>query len=210
LHPVDRPDRSDEDNTVKRSRAAAQALAEMLPQSTPPTPVRAKVPNAPPPGSSPLVGSDVLDVIGSHGVPRRNMHDVIHTSDDEIVERPLGPLEAASVSFRPDPEAGDAGADLAEELGRSYLRSATTGEDISEIENADELDASEIGGPFLEIDTNAEQEDEWAEDEATDRAPVTHAASGEIPSELAQTDDEEWPDEKTLPYPAARRPRRSP
>ena len=69
--------------------------------------------------SFPFVGSDVLDISGSGGAPRREMHDIIHSADDEIAEHHLGPLEEASVSFRPDPEAGDAGADLADELGEA-------------------------------------------------------------------------------------------
>src|SRR5262245_56883369 len=43
----------------------------------------------------PLVGSDVLDVIGSAGVPKREMHDVIHSPDDGIAEMPLGPQQGA-------------------------------------------------------------------------------------------------------------------
>jgi len=73
----------------------------------------AKGPDEPRAAGFPWVGSDVLDVIGSGGVPRRAMHDIIHAPDDEIAERALGPLEEASVSFRPDPEASDAGADFA-------------------------------------------------------------------------------------------------
>ncbi len=103
----------------------------------------------PPPVSFPLVGSDVLDVVGSGGVMKREMHDVIHSPDDGIAEVALGPQQGASVSFRPDPEVGDAGADFAEEFGGNYLRSATTGEDVSELENPPEGDATEIGGPFV-------------------------------------------------------------
>jgi hypothetical protein len=95
----------------------------------------------------PLVGSEVLDVIGSGGVPKREMHDIIHSS--EVGERRLGPLQAESVSFRADPEVGDAGAEFAEEFGQNYLRSATTGEDVSELENPTETSPTEIGGPFL-------------------------------------------------------------
>jgi hypothetical protein len=87
------------------------------------------------------------------------MHDIIHSSDDEIAEHHLGPLEEASASFRPDPDAGDAGADLADELGRSFLESATTGEDMSELENSEELMASELGEPFLEVDVAEEADD---------------------------------------------------
>jgi hypothetical protein len=103
----------------------------------------------PPLASFPLVGSDVLDVVGSRGAAKREMHDVIHAPDDGIAEVALGPHEGASVSFRPDPTIGDAGADFAEEFGGNYLRSATTGEDMSELENPPEGDATEIAGPFV-------------------------------------------------------------
>ena len=112
-------------------------------------PAGPRAPDEPPIASFPLVGSEVLDVIGSAGVPKREMHDVIHSPDDGIVEHHLGPLQEASVSFRPDPEVGDAGADLAEEFGQNYLRSATTGEDMSELENPTEMAAAEVGGPFV-------------------------------------------------------------
>ena len=77
------------------------------------------------------------------------MHDVIHAPDDGIAEYHLGPQQEASVSFRPDPEVGDAAADLAEELGQNALRSATSGEDMSELEDQAETDAAEIDGPFV-------------------------------------------------------------
>jgi hypothetical protein len=83
------------------------------------------------------------------GVPKREMHDVIHSPDDGITQVPLGPLQEASVSFHPDPEIGDAGADLAEEFGENYLRSAISGEDMSELENPSEPDPNEFGGPFV-------------------------------------------------------------
>jgi hypothetical protein len=107
--------------------------------------------DTPPSAGHPLVGSEVLDVIGSGGVPKRDMHDIIHAPDDEIVEVPLGPGQEAKVEFRPDPKVGDAGADMAEELGRSYLQSATSGEDMSEIENPPTMDVSEVGEPFLDL-----------------------------------------------------------
>ena len=120
----------------KRKRAHGQTAPERRPHD-------------PPPVSFPLVGSDVLDVVGSRGVPKREMHDVIHSPDDGIAEVRLGPLQEASVSFHADPEIGDAGADLAQEFGENYLRSATTGEDMSELENPDEPDPNEFGGPFV-------------------------------------------------------------
>ena len=220
-------------DVARETPPRGEALAEMLPQSMPPAPVHAPRSKKPPAASFPLVGSEVLDVVGSEGAPRRNMHDVIRTSDDEGVARRLGPLEEANVSFRPDPDAADAGADFADELGRSYLRSATTGEDMSEIENADVLEASEIGGPCLEIDTNAAPEDTGVEDAASadglrnvtesieiprdergSPAPATDAVSGEIPDELdaldaleeAEQEDDGTDADAAPPLGAARKP----
>jgi hypothetical protein len=127
-------------------RKRAQSKANRGEQGLPAGPRKRDEPSI---ASFPLVGSEVLDVIGSAGVPKRGMHDVIHSPDDGIAEHHLGPLQEASVSFRPDPEVGDAGADLAEELGQNYLRSVTTGEDMSELENPTEMDPTEIGGPFV-------------------------------------------------------------
>jgi len=152
------------------------------------------------------------DATGSQGAARRNQDDVIRAADDVNVEQPLGPLEEASVSFRPDPAAGDAGADFADAFGRSYLRAATTGEDISEIVDEDEMEASEIG---LEIEIDAPDETDTDEDIDEDGlrliggslaiagdepAPATEGPSGETPAELEREGDWEWPDEKTPVY----------
>jgi hypothetical protein len=181
-----------------------KAFAEVLPHSDPPRPVPAKVPDEPPAAGFPLVGSDVLDVIGSEGAARRDMHDIIHAPDDEIVEHHLGPLEEAKVSFRPDPEVGDAGADFAEDFGRSYLQSATGDVDMSELEGGDELDPSEVGGPFLVVDEKGNAADEsYVEetggpigepveddavgipvDEQVDAALASEPPPGEVPPDL--------------------------
>jgi hypothetical protein len=110
---------------------------------------RVREPTTVPHSGFPLVGSEVLEVVGSGGVPKRDMHDIIHSPDDGIAVVRLGPQQGASVSFRPDPEIGDAGADLAEEFGENYLRSATTGEDMSELENPTEPDPNEFAGPLV-------------------------------------------------------------
>jgi len=102
------------------------------------------------PTGLPLVGSDVLEAVGSKGTVGRAMHGVLYTPDDENVVTRLGPEQEASVSFRPDRALGDAGAEFAEEFGRDFLMAATTGEDISEIGSAAEMDPSEVGGPFLQ------------------------------------------------------------
>jgi len=194
-------DRSKASGTQDNDRTSVgKALTEILPSSEPPRPVRAKVSDEPPAASFPWVGSDVLEISGAEGAARRDMHDVIHAPDDEITEQRLGPQEEASVSFRADPDAGDAGADFAEEFGRSYLQSVTTGEDISEIESASDLDTSELGGPFLEIDTEGNPVDESSVEETGDSdnvesldiptgergqpIPTSQPPSGEVPRGL--------------------------
>ena len=116
-----------------------------------------------------LVGSDVLDEVGTGGVAKRAMHDVVRTPDDEVVQRHYHHYrneESATVSFHPDLELGDAAADLADEFGRAFLESATSVEDISGQEEVadDEMLDSEIGGPFIITET---EEAEMSEDHLT-------------------------------------------
>ena len=98
----------------------------------------------------PLVGSEVLEALGSNGTVGRAMHDVLHTPDDENVITRLGPDQEASIAFHPDHGLGDAGAEFAEDFGRDFLMAATSGEDIGEIEQASSTDLSEVGGTFLQ------------------------------------------------------------
>jgi hypothetical protein len=65
----------------------------------------------------------------------------LHAPDDGIVELQLGAGEGATVSFHPDPALGDAGADLADDLGRFFLEGALTGGQGEEFEAEDELSA---------------------------------------------------------------------
>ena len=100
----------------------------------------------------PLVGSEVLEALGSNGTVGRAMHDVLHTPDDENVITRLGPEQEASIAFHPDHALGDAGAEFAEDFGRDFLMAATTGEDVGEIEQASSTDLSEVGGtPLQEV-----------------------------------------------------------
>ena len=115
----------------------------------------------------PLVGAEVLEAVGSNGKVGRAMHDVIYSPDDENVITRLGPEQSAHVAFRPDHELGDAGAELAEDFGRDFLLAATTGDDISAIENPAATSVSEVGGPFIEevvpeamVPEDTEEEDE--------------------------------------------------
>jgi hypothetical protein len=123
----------------------------------------------------PMVGSEVLEAVGSNGTVGRAMHDVIHTPDDERMETRLGPEQVARVAFRPDEGLGDAGAEFAAEFGRDFVMAATSGEDFGEIYNSSETDPSEVGGPFLQEMGMSELEDltdfaEPLDDEPNSRA----------------------------------------
>jgi hypothetical protein len=66
------------------------------------------------------------------------------------MQQRLGPEEGASVRFVPDPELNDAAADLADDLARGYLDSATqkTADWSEEAGGDEDVDDSEVGGPF--------------------------------------------------------------
>jgi hypothetical protein len=179
----------DSANAEKHAECLGKALDSVLPASDPPRPIRAKTRGESPAAGFPLAGSEVLDVTGPRGEQRREMHDIIHAPDDDIVERHLGPHEEASVSFHPEPDIGDAGADLAEELGRTYLEAASSGRDMSELENPDEPDPSEVGGPFLEVSLEGGAHIVGDDDIALASEPI----SGEVPPELEDAGDEVCP-----------------
>ncbi len=119
----------------------------------------------------PMVGSEVLEAIGSNGQVGRAMHDVIYTPDDEKVVTRLGPEQVASVAFNPDHALGDAGAEFAEDFGREFLMAATTGENIGERDSASDGDYPE-GVPLLqEVGMSLELEDLTDFAELVDDAP---------------------------------------
>jgi hypothetical protein len=128
----------------------------------------------PPTGHS-LVGSEVLEAVGSKGVVRRAMHDVIHSPDDESVAYRVGPEQEPSVAFRPDHQLADAGAEMAEDLGREFLISATTGADMSELEGASSSEPTEIGLSVREEPGEEEPGDEEPaeDDEELDDLPTS-------------------------------------
>lgn len=103
-------------------------------------------------GSAPthtLAGDEVIEELGTRGVPKRAMHEPLRAPDDEVLERRHANEEAGVASFRPDPELGDAAAELAEELGRSFVESATAVADVSELVVPEETAEEEVGGPFV-------------------------------------------------------------
>lgn len=65
--------------------------------------------------------------------PPDAMDDVTPTHDDEVRSYHHHPNDAGTTEFGFDPEAADAAADLAGELGSAFLEGATRGEDMSEL-----------------------------------------------------------------------------
>lgn len=106
------------------------------------------------------ITSEILEEVGSLGVSKRPMHEAIRTSDDEVRKRERAAVQEASIEFRPDPELGDAAADLADELGRKMLDAATSGVDMSELVPPEMSFEEEVGGPFIVSGLQAGEEDE--------------------------------------------------
>jgi hypothetical protein len=81
----------------------------------------------------------------SHPSPRSNrqVREHLHRKDD-------------ANAFIPDPDGGEAHSDdtLAENLAETYLQTATSGEEAAE-DVMNELVAEELGGPFVEEDTES-------------------------------------------------------
>ena len=123
------------------------------------------------PTGLPLVGSEVLEAIGSNGTVGRAMHDVLYTPDDEKVVTRLGPEQEASVAFHADRELGDAGAEFAEDFGRDFLMAATSGEDIGEIESTSSESDAALGDPFLHVTDELEDVTDFAEPADEDPLP---------------------------------------
>jgi hypothetical protein len=80
--------------------------------------------------------------------PPAEMGDATPTLDDEVRSYHHHPNDAGVTEFGFDPEAADAAADLAGELGSQYLEGATRGEDLSDRVMREE-DRSENEVPFL-------------------------------------------------------------
>lgn len=106
------------------------------------------------------LSSEILEEEGSLGVPKRPMHDVVRTADDEVRKRERAREQSASVAFHSDPELNDPAADLAEVLGRDMLDSVTSGVDMSELVPPEESFEEEVGGPYIVAGLQAGEEDE--------------------------------------------------
>jgi hypothetical protein len=80
--------------------------------------------------------------------PPMEKNDATPTLDDEVRNYRHHPNEAGTTEFAFDPEAADAAADLAGELGSQFLEGATRGEDLSSRVPSEE-DQEENELPFL-------------------------------------------------------------
>lgn len=80
--------------------------------------------------------------------PPMDKNDATPTLDDEVRNYHHHPNETGTTEFGFDPEAADAAADLAGELGSQFLEGATRGEDLSSRVLSDE-DQDENELPFV-------------------------------------------------------------
>jgi hypothetical protein len=91
--------------------------------------------------------------------PREDMDEMTPTLDDERRHYAHHPNDAGSVEFGFEPEAADAAADLAGDLGATFLEGATRGEDMSDVE-ATHSDADEDELTLILDEDGAEAVDE--------------------------------------------------
>ncbi|WP_437581360.1 hypothetical protein [Sorangium sp. So ce887] len=98
--------------------------------------------------------------------PRSEISDVIPTLDDEVRGYHHHPNDAGCTEFEVNPDAADAAADLASDLGAEFLEGATRGQDISDVVMSHDDDDL----PYLLEDEEVESVEPDAED---DEQPVT-------------------------------------
>ncbi|KYF52919.1 hypothetical protein BE08_20330 [Sorangium cellulosum] len=105
--------------------------------------------------------------------PRSELSDVIPTLDDEVRGYHHHPNDAGSTEFEVNPDAADAAADLASELGAEFLEGATKGQDISDVAMSHDDDDGDL--PYLLEDEDIEsvEPDDEEADEVDDELPVT-------------------------------------
>lgn len=101
--------------------------------------------------------------------PRSEISDVIPTLDDEVRGYHHHPNDAGCTEFEVNPDAADAAADLASDLGAEFLEGATRGQDISDVVMSHDDDDGDL--PYLLEDEDVESVEPDAEGE--DEQPVT-------------------------------------
>ncbi|AUX43279.1 hypothetical protein SOCE26_047230 [Sorangium cellulosum] len=100
--------------------------------------------------------------------PRSEIRDVVPTLDDEVRGYHHHPNDAGSTGFESNPDAADAAADLASDLGAEFLEGATRGQDLSDVVMSHDDDGDL---PYLLEDEDVESAEQ--ESEAEDEEPVT-------------------------------------
>jgi len=151
----------------------------------------------------------ILDDLGDEGRPplhgkvhpRGDMDEVTPTLDDERRRYAHHPSDAGAIEFGFEPESADAAADLAGELGATFLAGATRGEDMSDLE----MTRSDTGDEELTLLIDEDGAEAIAEEEDTPRPSMRQrpfeepGALGQDSAAHARNPDEQRP---------ARRPRR--
>lgn len=111
--------------------------------------------------------------------PPEDMDEATPTLDDETRHYRHHPSDAGTTEFGFDPDAADAAADLAGDLGSAFLEGATRGEDISDVAASRDIDADELP---LVLD---ESGDEVVDDDGAEH--VIRARPFEEPGALGQS-----------------------
>ncbi|WP_437683289.1 hypothetical protein [Sorangium sp. So ce131] len=101
--------------------------------------------------------------------PRSELSDVVPTLDDEVRGYHHHPNDAGSTGFETNPDAADAAADLASDLGAEFLEGATRGQDLSDVVMSHDDDDGDL--PYLLEDEEVESAE--PESDAEDEEPVT-------------------------------------
>ncbi|KYF67296.1 hypothetical protein [Sorangium cellulosum] len=101
--------------------------------------------------------------------PRSELSDVIPTLDDEVRGYHHHPNDAGTTEFEVNPDAADAAADLASDLGAEFLEGATKGQDMSDVAMSHDDDDGDL--PYLLEDEEVESVE--PDDEGEDELPVT-------------------------------------
>ncbi|WP_437728993.1 hypothetical protein [Sorangium sp. So ce861] len=118
--------------------------------------------------------ADVIDAAAAPPLrgkvrPRSELSDVIPTLDDEVRGYHHHPNDAGCTEFEVNPDAADAAADLASDLGAEFLEGATKGQDISDVVMSHDDDDGDL--PYLLEDEEVESVDPDADED--DEQPVT-------------------------------------
>ncbi|AGP37204.1 hypothetical protein [Sorangium cellulosum] len=101
--------------------------------------------------------------------PRSELSDVVPTLDDEVRGYHHHPNDAGCTEFEVNPDAADAAADLASDLGAEFLEGATKGQDMSDVVMSHDDDVGDL--PYLLEDEEVESVDPDADED--DEQPVT-------------------------------------